>query len=79
MRECSDEDGHFTEETDKTITLKDRRISMSDKVEHDRDLLAAYKMLYLRKGSAKLKDYDFEKMRADYPDFCKREQKFNEK
>ena len=63
----------FTKEVDNDIKLSDRRVTMSDGIEHDRDYNAAFKLKHLKPFSKEQKDYDYIAMYRDYPKFCEME------
>ena len=55
--------------------LNERTVTLSNGRTHQRDMLSAFNLQHLRTNSEELKDYDIEQMEADYPVFCKLEEK----
>lgn len=55
--------------------LNERTVTLSNGRTHQRDMLSAFNLQHLRTNSEELKDYDIEQMEADYPIFCKLEEK----
>lgn len=55
--------------------LNERTVTLSIGRTHQRDMLSAFNLQHLRPESEELKDYDIERMKVDYPIFCKLEEK----
>ena len=55
--------------------LNERTVTLSNGRTHQRDMLSAFNLQHLRPDSEETKDYNIEQMEADYPVFCKLEEK----
>ena len=53
--------------------LDERKITLSNGNTHQRDMLAAFNLQHLNHKDDKLKSYNIEEMKRDYPIFCKLE------